>query len=141
MPYWQDSDAPAPADISKTFQAPIEVIDHALAAVQEAIRTKALRRSTPALRRDLPYALHPLRAAGRVILVNRNYKPCGSSALDFADYEGWPAHHCDLTEAEVHMVCPRAWRLFNDGNPPWASRAHASAYVERLGALRALLAA
>ena len=92
------------------------------------------------LRRDLPYAIQNTDLPGVQILVNRQYKPLGSTvALRCTDenvwaiYEHYPHLHVRLTPAEIHRIClPWDGYLFNDGCPPWRGRKEATEHLTRL---------
>lgn len=76
------------------------------------------------------------------ILVNRRYKPVGSTTKDFVDYAQFGHLALRLTDAQrsTFAHAPHALGyLFGDGCPPWESRAHATAYLARLQALKATL--
>jgi hypothetical protein len=94
------------------------------------------------LRRDLPYAIKNTELPGVHILVNRYYKPLGSTAEhEFAIYERYPNLHVRLPLSEINRVCrPWDWYLFNDGCPPWRGTKEAKAYMTRLRCLEEIMA-
>ncbi len=76
------------------------------------------------------------------ILVNRSYKPVGQVGKDWANYEKFPSLHAcfasDLRRTFTAQGSSDGY-LFNDGCPPWHSRADAVAYLDRLRVLRQTL--
>jgi hypothetical protein len=138
------------ADISASYISAAEAVDHAIVELS-AMLAKArftvgqgVTKVYLELRRDLPYRIHETSLVGVQILVNRNYKPLGNSsktAEDWVNYEEATNMHVQLSAAQIHsLVSPgRESGLFGDGNPPWHGRKEASAYLERLKKLRALL--
>lgn len=96
------------------------------------------------MRRDLPYVLNETRIPDTQILVNRNYKPLGNNSRaheNWVEYEAFTNLHVHLAPHELDSVVStgRERGLFGDENPPWASRVHAVAYLERLKRLIALV--
>ncbi len=93
------------------------------------------------MRRDLPYVIHDTESPGTQILVNRKYKPVGSTAEDFVNYEEFTNLHVRLTEDQIRSVaCPSHERgLFGDASAPWHERSNATDYLTRLKALHKLL--
>ncbi|TDM05863.1 MAG: hypothetical protein C4K60_14290 [Ideonella sp. MAG2] len=93
------------------------------------------------MRSWLPYFLQPL-GNGSCILVNRNYKPVGQVANDWARYEEFPQLHLRISDdlrGCITVSGSAVGYLFNDGTSPWSSRAAAQAYLERLGVLQQAL--
>ena len=82
----------------------------------------------------LPYGANRVEGDAH-ILVNRYYKPVGSTSGEHVDYATYP--HLSLRlqgdgwRAFAHRTAEQPF-LFNDGCPPWHSRQDAEAYVERL---------
>ena len=96
------------------------------------------------MRRDLPYVVHETELPGTQILVNRNYKPLGNSSrtgAGWVKYEECRNMHVKLTSEQIRSFAGpgRERALFGDGDPPWAGRKEAKAYLERLKKLSALV--
>lgn len=77
-----------------------------------------------------------------LILVNRHYKPVGSTSKEHVDYAMY-AHlslrlHGHGWRVFAHQNAEQPF-LFNDGCPPWHSRQDAEAYLGRLKELRRLI--
>ena len=71
------------------------------------------------------------------ILVNRNYKPVGSTVPENEEipvYEDYANAHVRFTDARVEtIVIPAsARRLFVDGNEPWIGKLEGKEYLARL---------
>lgn len=93
------------------------------------------------MRAWLPYECHTL-THDMVILVNRNYRPVGQVSTEWSKYEDFSHLHFHLTESLMQSFSARTASLgylFNDGCPPWANRAAAVSYLERLKRLQAVL--
>jgi hypothetical protein len=115
---------------------------HILPYVQ-LIRKKLSMTKNP-LRIDLPYCLERIES-GRFILLNRDYKPIGSSANAF------PVRPIALeiagltpkTAASISVTgdpdCGPIY-LFNDGSAPWLGHSELLAYERRLARLLELAA-
>ncbi len=89
----------------------------------------------------LPYGVNLIKSDTH-ILVNRYYKPVGSTSREYVDYALYP--HLSL---RLPVNCWRAFShpkavqpfLFSDGCTPWNSRQDADAYLGRLKELRRIL--
>lgn len=135
------------SDISATHLSAVNAIDHAIEFLSAELKKQ--RFVVPSgestlyleMRRDLPYAIHETEIQGTQILVNRNYKPLGSS---LRTGEGWVVYeaatngHVQLTPEQIaSLVSPRQIRnLFGEEGAPWCGRRHASEYIDRLRSLR-----
>ena len=96
------------------------------------------------MRRDLPYVIHETALPGTQLLVNRNYKPLGNNSKtneNWVNYESATNGQTKLTPAQILSVVspPHKRGLFGDGNPPWAGKREAVAYLERLELLHGSL--
>ncbi|WP_045758526.1 hypothetical protein [Xanthomonas albilineans] len=89
----------------------------------------------------LPYAVKQLEG-DRHILVNRNYKPVGSTSREYVYYALYP--HLSLRlpvnswRAFSHRTAQNPF-LYIDGRTPWDSRQDAEAYLGCLKELRRIL--
>lgn len=139
-------------DVSGHYSHAREAVGHAiqyleaLLAKPRFIVPKGESRVYLELRRDMPYCIHETSLPSVQILVNRNYKPLGSNSHahdNYVKYEEYPGGHVALTREQISaVVSPRRTdSLFGDENPPWRNREAATAYLERLKALSALLTA
>lgn len=88
----------------------------------------------------LPYALERI-ADGRYVVLNRRYKPLGTTAPGFVDYAPHAVHLVGLSAATAAKL---SWNgapdleiiwLYNDGCLPTDSPAHWDAYQRRLEVL------
>lgn len=133
-------------DISRSFSSPLEIVQNAIRLVKLHLteRDGRIPRRLPeylSLRRDLPYVLQSMSAPG-IVLVNRDYKPCGHpKCRDWVQYEDYKAHHASLSESQVLGVVEpgRAAGLFGDGSAPWHYKRDARKYLKRLERLATLL--
>ena len=96
------------------------------------------------MRRDLPYVIHKTALKDTQLLVNRNYKPLGNNSRtreNLVNYELAINGHVKLTPNQIESVASpsRGRSLFGDGNPPWAGKREAVAYLERLELLHRFL--
>lgn len=142
--------SPSRSDVAK---ARVDDISHDFASAQNAVqfaidyvtclltvpRFKVYTASTVywEMRAWLPYSAE--KAGSTRILVNRSYKPVGQVGSIWANYEEFNHLHTQLTPEQCDQFkAPKASTgfLFNDGCPPWNSRADASAYLGRLHHLR-----
>jgi hypothetical protein len=108
---------------------------------------KKLKMAKNPLRIYLPYCVEKVES-GRFILLNRDYKPVGSSAKDWSCYEEHPIklEIEGLTPeiaASISVTgdpdCGRIY-LFNDGSAPWLGHRELLAYELRLAKLLELAA-
>jgi hypothetical protein len=95
------------------------------------------------LRINLPYCLEKV-ASGRFILLNRDYKPVGSSAKDLSrpialELEGLTPEIAASMSVTGDPDCGRIY-LFNDGSAPWLGHEELRAYERRLERLLELAA-
>ncbi|MGZ5118893.1 MAG: hypothetical protein ACXWCY_26880 [Burkholderiales bacterium] len=129
------------ADISREHVDVRAGISHAVAYLESLLQR--WRKVTPRgqidqqMRRDLPYVIHKTSVEHTYILVNRDYKPIGSTASDFVRYEDYPNCQLNLTREQIERVVSPGYTsgLFGDGDPPWASKSDARAYLARLQTL------
>lgn len=96
------------------------------------------------MRRNLPYFIHNTDLPGVQLLVNREYKPVGSTlphAGPYVNYNEYTNLHVSLSPAEIQAVVspPHLRGLYGDANSPWQKKSYAREYVARLQKLRALL--
>lgn len=95
------------------------------------------------MRRWLPYCVQPI-SEELSILVNRHYKPVGTTESEWVDYDKFRHLHLQhgglRLEQFAHAGSSPGY-LFNDGCKPWNGRGFAKAYLKRLHTLRALLGA
>lgn len=137
-------------DISAVHSSARDAVDHAIRTLSDLLQKprfvipKGDSTLYRELRRDMPYAIHETELLDTQILVNRNYKPLGNNSNtgeDWVVYEEATNGHVRLTASQIAAVvspgCVRS--LFGDGNTPWSGRQAASAYLERLKALRRLI--
>ena len=137
-------------DISASHGTARDAVDHAIRfleaelAKQRFTVPKGESKFYLEMRRDLPYMVHETTLSKTQILVNRNYKPLGNSSRtgdNWVNYESATNGHIQLTPEQIKAVVStgRERGLFGDENPPWFGRREASAYLERLKALRNFL--
>lgn len=88
-----------------------------------------------------PYCLQKT-GTGKYILLNRQYKPIGTSSAEFVTYEGHPAEiQINITEATARKLSYSdsgdvgCIYFYNDGCNPSESVAHMKAYLNRLSIL------
>ena len=137
-------------DISASHSSARDAVDHAIQFLEVELAKprftipKGESKLYLEMRRDLPYFVHETALLGTQILVNRNYKPLGNSSRtgdNWVNYELAKNGHVQLTQEQIKVVVSagRERGLFGDENPPWIGRRDASAYLERLKALRNFL--
>ncbi len=93
------------------------------------------------MRSWLPYTLEYVEG-GKSILLNRNYKPVGQTSRDWVDYSEFQHLYVHVTNDLRKTYTAKGAGigfLFNDGCPPWNSRARATAYLKRLRVLGSVL--
>ena len=137
-------------DISASHLSARDAVAHAInflaaqLAKPQFVVPKGESRLYLEMRRDMPYVIHETALPGTQLLVNRNYKPLGNNsktAENSVNYELAISGHTKLTAAQIASVVspPHDRGLFGDGNPPWAGKREAVAYLERLKLLHAFL--
>lgn len=134
------------ADLSRSFISPLNAVTVAIDYVTCLLTVPRFKLYTAAsayweMRSWLPYSCETVEDDVR-ILVNRHYKPVGQVSKDWADYKAFPHLHARLTDDQMRAFSARLTGLgylFNDGCPPWDSRADAVIYLERLKRLQAAL--
>lgn len=125
------------------FASAANAVDFAIAYVEGLLEQPRYRLDTKSIaywemRLWLPYAANPVEGDTHV-LVNRYYKPVGSTSREHVDYVAYP--HLSLRlrgdgwRAFSHRTAEQPF-LFNDGCAPWHSRQDAEAYLGRLKELR-----
>lgn len=127
-------------DLSSRHESGEQAVAHAISTLSWALSRHRYaprdgQRIYLELRRDLPYVLEELPDADNYIIVNRNYKPVGSTVCEvWVDYAAFPQAHVRLIAAQVaEIACPGyPVALFGDHCPPWRSRQDAEAYLSRL---------
>ena len=136
------------ADLSRKFVSAANAVDYAAAYVEVLLRQQRFRVDSNALaswemRSWLPYGAVPVPTMGAGhILVNRNYKPVGSPATVFAQYEAFAHLHIQLADDGWRsFAAPGSGQafLYNDGCLPWRNRQNAEAYLGRLNELQRFL--
>lgn len=133
-------------DIADKFISPANAVDFATAYMDALLRRPRYRVHSGSvayqeMRCWLPYGIETVDGSTS-ILVNRNYKPVGSKAQDFARYEQFTQLHAVIRPSEFHIFArPGTLQpfLYNDGCLPWRSRDFARHYRDRLIRLRTLL--
>jgi hypothetical protein len=84
----------------------------------------------------LPYGVHDTEDdSGTRILLNRYYKPVGYGVNEFVRYADFANLHVRLGFEQLKLFSNHGRAtgyMFDDGNPPWSSRANATAYLGRL---------
>jgi hypothetical protein len=137
-------------DISASHSSARDAVDHAIRFLEAELAKprftvpKGESKFYLEMRRDLPYIVHETALPETQILVNRNYKPLGNSSRtgeNWVNYELATNGHVQLTPEQMKVIVStgRERGLFGDENPPWSGRRDASAYLERLKALRNFL--
>jgi hypothetical protein len=83
------------------------------------------------MRQWLPYGLQALEGSDQRIAINRYYKPVGSTDLDrYFDYSELPHVAVRIDAGLLERVSGGSVGFFyNDGCPPWRSRAMAEQYL------------
>lgn len=133
-------------DISQAFASPQDAVEYAIDYMTCLLTVPRFKiySATPAnweMRSWLPYSCHAIKDSLH-ILVNRSYKPVGQVGKDWANYEEFPYLHARIANDLRKCFTARGSSdgfLFNDGCPPWYSRADAEAYLERLYILQNVL--
>lgn len=104
--------------------------------VIEALSRYGVQLLTDPFKRDvqlakcmLPYCYYKL-ADGRVIVLNRNYKPLGHTGREWIDYELPQWEYCKGQLAQP--MEPQTWWFFNDSTAPWQSPDHLAAYLRHV---------
>lgn len=136
-------------DISQNHRSAVEAVTHAIASLEIALSVpqyyiRSTSRTYQEMRRDMPYVIHETSIPKTQILVNRNYKPVGSTQRgikEWAKYEDFKNLHVRLAPEQILSVASpdRDSVLFGDGNPPWKGRAAAKEYLQRLQTLLRIL--
>ncbi len=129
--------------LDERFASAANAVDFAIAYVDGLLGQPRFRLSTKSMaywemRLWLPYGAN--RVDGDVhILVNRYYKPVGSTVREHVDYATYPhlslRLHGDGWRTFSHQTAEQPF-LFNDGCTPWSGRRDAEAYLGRLKELR-----
>lgn len=125
------------------FASAANAVEFAIAYVEGLLAQPRFRLSAKSIaywemRLWLPYGASRVEGDTHV-LVNRYYKPVGSTLRDYVDYGAYP--HLSLRlpghdwRAFSHRTAEQPF-LFNDGCTPWHSRQDAEAYLGRLKELR-----
>lgn len=133
-------------DICHKFASASNAVDYAvgyvtclLAVPKFSINSGA--RAYHEMRRWLPYYVQPI-DDGTFVLVNRHYKPVGTTGSEWVNYNEFPHLHMQLDIPQLwlfsHGETSRGY-LFDDGCKPWRGRKTAKAYLDRLRALQAQL--
>lgn len=133
-------------DLTQSFASALNVVDFAIEYMTCLLAVPRLKiYSTTTvyweMRSWLPYFFQEVED-DRQIVVNRSYKPAGQVGKDWANYKEFD--HLQVRLPSDHLKCftapgSKEGYLFNDGCTPWASRADAEAYLERLRILRSVL--
>lgn len=130
-------------DLDGKFASAANAVDFACAYIEGLLEQKRFRLSAKSvayweMHFWLPYGANRV-AGDTFVLVNRYYKPVGSTSRDFVDYAAYPRLslrlHGDDWRTFSHQKAEQPF-LFHDGCPPWATRQDAEAYHERLTKLR-----
>lgn len=128
-------------DLCQSFANPRNAFDFAIAYLEAVLKRPQFRVFTEApiyweMRFWLPYVVHPVDdQKSHCIVLNRNYKPVGTTSHEYVKYEDFPHLHMRLAgESWRNFAYPGAEEpyLFKDGSRPWLSRQTASAYLDRL---------
>jgi hypothetical protein len=88
-------------------QSALSALDRALFSLKDSISFHNYKKSLDVMRNNLPYALHPTSQPDIYIMVNRNYKPIGSSAdsgFPYVDYDAFPSRHVRLTQKQIQSL-------------------------------------
>lgn len=124
------------------FASAANAVDFAIAYVDGLLAQPRFRLNTKSvayweMRFWLPYGANRVEGDTH-ILVNRYYKPVGSTSREHVDYVTYPHLSLRLHDgwrAFAHRTAEQPF-LFNDGCPPWDTRQDAEAYLGRLKELR-----
>lgn len=128
-------------DLCQSFADTRNAIDFAIDYLEAILRQPRFRVFAEApvyweMRYWLPYVVHPIdEQPNQCILLNRNYKPVGTTSREYVQYERFPHLHMTLDgDSWRKFAHPRATEayLFDDGSRPWLSRQTATAYLDRL---------
>lgn len=124
------------ANAANAVDFAIAYVDGLLAQPRFLLNTKSV--AYWEMRFWLPYGANRVEGDTH-ILVNRYYKPAGSTSREHLDYAAYPHLSLRLDDdswrAFAHRTAEQPF-LFNDGCPPWHSRQDAEAYLGRLKELR-----
>lgn len=129
--------------LDRRFASAANAVDFAIAYVEGLLAQPRFRLSTKSvayweMRLWLPYGANQVEGDTH-ILVNRYYKPVGSTSREHVDYAAYP--HLSLWLqgngwlAFSHPTAKQPF-LFNDGGPPWNTRQDAETYLTRLKELQ-----
>lgn len=133
-------------DLSPVFISPQNAVEFAIDYVTCLLTVTRFKINSAApayweMRSWLPYSCQSVEDGGH-ILVNRSYKPVGQVVKEWANYAEFPYLHArfanDLRRCFTAKGSSDGY-LFNDGCPPWNSRADAVAYLDRLHILNRVL--
>lgn len=102
------------------------------------------KRSYLMLVHNMPYVIRETKIPNTQILLNRCELPLGQLGhlpAEIVGYENYPNLHVHLTTEEIaRVVCPpHLDALYDKDRAPWHGRDYATAYLDRLYQLRALL--
>ncbi|MBX3713070.1 MAG: hypothetical protein KF800_14005 [Lysobacter sp.] len=129
--------------LDKRFASSANAVDFAIAYVEGILAQPRFRLSPKSIaywemRLWLPYGANRVEGDTH-ILVNRYYKPVGSTSSERVDYAAYPNLGLRLRgddwRAFSHRTAEQPF-LFNDGCLPWRTRENAEAYLGRLKELR-----
>lgn len=125
------------------FAGAANAADFSIAYVEGILAQPRFRLSTQSvayweMRLWLPYGANRVKGDSH-ILVNRYYKPVGSTSDEHVDYEKYPHLGLRLSgegwRAFAHPTAEQPF-LYNDGCTPWHNRQNAETYLRRLRELR-----
>lgn len=135
------------ADICSEFVSASNAIDFAISYIECLLTIPRISINSGAtiyheMRRWLPYYVQPI-SDEMSILVNRHYKPVGTTASEWVNYANFRhlhlAHRGLRIDQFAHAGSSPGY-LFNDGCPPWHGRKVAKAYLMRLHTLKSVMA-
>ena len=136
-------------DLSRCHGSAKEAVGHAIQWLtalldKPGFSVKAGGKMHRLMLRDLPYVIHDMDLSATQILVNRQYKPVGSTVPASGPdvkYEEFTNLHVRLSPSQIEAVVspPHARGLFGDANSPWRRKSYAREYLERLNKLYGLL--
>lgn len=122
-------------------QSALSALDTALLSMRDSLASHDYKKKLDVMRNHLLYALHPTAKPDIYIMVNRNYKPIGSSAesgFPHDDYEAFPNLHVRLTQKQIQSVAisqvDGVYYVFN--GQIWESKSAGRECVERMLKLR-----
>jgi hypothetical protein len=128
------------------FQGPSNAVDFAIQYMEGLLAlprysVRYTSRAYKEMRAWLPYAV--LAIDGNIgILVNRNYKPVGSTSSAYVEYARFTHLHVEVDQRRWSVLSSfeaTGVFLYDDGCTPSGSRADAEAYLHRLRILRSLI--